>query len=232
MDPPYVSAQVPISPNDKWQDVIRFIEVGQGWAYDYDERRFHTPTATHLVDSPDPAGRAGAPQRLDLAPRAMVSIQVRFVSASSTLALDQFGVDGQFVDLAWSLPSGVSSVVSNLQSRTSQGGVVDASSQNHSVVATTMQSYQAGVTLTALAGLLPGDRFRLDSTLTVSAFVGSGLDQTSVTVPLECDGGRGKWLLLYRQTNLSVDVSLLWSRALHLSFQGGGSEVRVYVRVL
>ena len=96
-------------------------------------------------------------------------------------------------------------------------------------VATTRQSIQAGVQFSGLAARLPGGLFRLDGGLTVSSFIGSDTSRAVVSVPLQIDGERGKWLLVYRTRGAEGNVALAFKG--HIQASAGGSSVAVYVRV-
>jgi hypothetical protein len=223
-------------------DVVRALEVREGWVYDPASLTFYVARATHSVDSPDAFGRVHSDDPANLARRPMLSLSFRFqdrtggilgtagngVHASASLA-----GDGRVIEL--SVVDGVQTAWSKDETRTYYDGVIDpaavaANNSGPRQVDTTLKTMTAGVQVSVLAARLPGDGFRMDGTFIVSSFSSAtGLGQTAFTVPLQIDGPRHQWIMIYANTGHDEAATLAANPFLG-SANFGSDEVYVLVR--
>ena len=187
--------------------------------------------ATHSVDGGDSAGRTHTVDRLEFASRAMVCLDVRFATGSASAGFQELEASGQFVDLQVLIPAGVAASWNNTQTRQTPGGVIGLNGSQNSVVATTQQSTSAGLTLSALVARLPGQRARIDGTLTVSSFTGGNTDTTSVTVPLQADFPLRTWRCVFRELEIDATFAWIFASIKNSTFGAGGQTVFVWIRI-
>lgn len=211
-------------------DAIRAVELDMGWVYDAPTKTFRTASATHSIDSPDTFGHVGQ-RRAELAARGSVVLRFRFVRLDGSLDIVQrtAGAGGSYSEFAASFPDGVNGSWSSVEQR-SYFDHIDQPSTLNSSLATTRRSVEAGTTVQALAARLPGGKFRLDGTITVSAFIGPGLDLATVTLPLQCDAPRGQWHRVYFTRGAEAQL-LLSSRRLVSGLAGSASAAELLIRV-
>lgn len=221
---------VELRGTERVSDIISLVERSQGWAFDYGSRRFYRATATHSVDDPDPFGRPGARSPAPTDVRQMISFRIRFVRLSG--GLDRDGVDLGVVltELHRIVPAGVLLSFSNGVERSFREGIISSASSRPSEIETTRRTVASGVQVQALASTLPGGRFRVDGELSISSFVGEGLDRGTVDVPLQCDGVRGVPLTLARFRSADLATRIAWS-GLNFSGRLGGDTLAVQVVV-
>lgn len=213
-------------------DAIRGAETAYGWVYDPVERDFYIPPASHALDGGDAFGRATS-DRVPLQARAMINVSFLFrrisagASAGDIPALTA-GVSG--TAFCASIPEGVDASWSATQNRSFTEGVVSPEGPSGNVVNTRRQTVPAGVSLQAIASRLPGYKMRIDGDLSISSFVGSTLDTSSVSVPLEFDGPRGAWHRILRIQGADIGLTGAFKG---VGFKGSatGDVLEVFIRV-
>lgn len=227
--------KVPISPKHNWGEVIKTVEYVWQLSYDPKTRALFKPAATHGVDNPDEAGRLGSDEPLSLAAREMLRVAYRFGRVGGSLNVGGqsetgFDASGNYIDMGGSVPAGVRRPFENVsRQRVFQRVTNTESGRNTNTEIVTLE---AGVILDSLVGSLPGGLFRVNTTLTVSAFTGGGdlPSSTEVVVPIEGDYPRGEWHLVttFRAISGGVRASL---EDIGLRLQAGGETIGVWVRV-
>jgi hypothetical protein len=165
----------------------------------------------------------------------MLRICFRFRRASAALSVVPNGGDlagGGYQDIFFSgsVPAGVNSNWVKTEERSYFEGVTSASSDKPEVVQTQRKTVQSGLQLQALAARLPGGMFRIDGTLTISSFVGTGLNRAVADLPLQVDGPRGQWVrcLLIRGGDLAAELAI---ERVSLNATAGGDALEVSVLV-
>lgn len=191
-------------PETRIKDIIRALEIRENWVYDPSSRAFYAAIATHTLDDPDAFGRQTSKNPVPLGRRPVVAVSIRFQNESGAASISSgspftaaANLSGQGRTIEFGVPDGIVSSWSDTEDRTYYEGVRDPSSDLTRQVNTTLRHLSAGVQTTLLVARLPGDGFRVDGTLTVASFVGAGLEQKSVTVPLQLDGPRHQWLQIF-----------------------------------
>jgi len=221
------------------KDVIRAVETRMGWCYDPGTLAFYTASATHSVDEPDEFGRQRSPNPAPLVSRPILALSFRFQSQSGGVQVangdpitGSASASGIGRTISFAVPDGVRKVWSDHVTRTYFEGVRDPASEGAITrqVETALRQVDAGITVEALAARLPGGGFRIDGQLTVASFTGSGLDQKTVTVPLQLDGPRGQWIQCFSSEG-SDKSAQLGLNAFIATANVGGDNVFVLLRV-
>jgi hypothetical protein len=213
------------------RDAIAAVESAEGWVFDPTNKRFGVAQATHSVDSPDAFGRVSpGADRAPLTRRGALSVSFRFRQLSAGLQADGASLLGTLEEFSGTLPDGVRKSFEVTQERTYFNGVNTTGASTVVTVNTELQTRQAGMQFDVLAGRLPGMSFRLEGTLSVSAFSGSDLSRSVVSLPVDVDGKRGEWVHLCRIRGVDASVQALFKG---FKVSGGGEvdgvdlEVRV-----
>jgi len=213
-------------------DCIRQIELAFNWVYEPSTKRFYRAWATHSVDSPDAFGRPAVEgSRAPLERRPLLSVGFRFRRLDLGLVSHPSGASAgiNLTELAATIPDGVRGEWDSVEERGYFNGITGAGNVQ-TTVATTRQTVDAGVQFSALAARLPGSCFRIDGALVISTFVGSGLDRSTLTVPLQLDGPRGEWVraFIVRGGEGSASAAL---RGLGFQLSASASAVELSVKV-
>lgn len=224
-------------PSTRIIDVITAIESRMGWIYDAGTRRFYRTQATHTIDGPDSFGRATASDRAGLIPRPIIALSFRIVRGGlgATLAANGKWVwgasaAGAIREVSLSAPDGVQTEWADTTSRTYFEGVRDpeAGGQQRQVI-TSLRAVNAGTLVNVLASRLPNTSFRIDGSLRLSSFVGDTLGEQSLTIPLQMDGRRHEWILVFvsEGKDQSAELSV---NSLRLHARAGNDTVAVWLR--
>lgn len=216
-----------IGESTTWADVIGQIEGWYQLVYSPQEKCFVEANATHPVDSPDDAGRITSKTPLRLSNRVTCGIHIRFVRASLSSTLEQLAASANSIELVVSAIAGVPREWSAISERSYYDTAV---SQYGVAFPTTRQTVPAGITMHVLPSLLPGGRFRMTGTLTVSAFSGTGSDRNVTDIPIDLDGYRNRWHLIFRTSTVDATIAAALSKW-NLAFRAGidGAAVLVYM---
>lgn len=224
-------------PSTRIIDVITALESRMNWIYDAATRRFYRTQATHTIDSPDAFGRATTIDRAALTPRPIIALSFRIVRGGlgATLAADGKWVwgasAGQAIrEVSLSAPDGVQTEWADTTSRTYFEGVRDpeAGAQQRQVT-TNLRAVNAGTLVNVLASRLPNTSFRIDGSLRLSSFIGDTLGEQSLTVPLQMDGRRHEWILVFvsEGRDQSGELSI---NSLRVHARAGSDAVAVWLR--
>lgn len=189
------------------KDVVRAVEVRMGWIYDPARKRFYRAIPTHSIDQPDSFGRIGnLTNPAELEPRPVLALAFRLIKRSAGLSgqlgdVNTAGVNGakEYRVVTVAAIDGVQLDWADSSSHSYYNGVVDPSNGSaNRLVNTDLRTVSAGVSIHCIAARMPGDLFRIDGQLTLSAFNGQGIGgQDTITVPLQMDGPRHRWLRLF-----------------------------------
>jgi hypothetical protein len=225
------SAKVIISPLARILDVVKEVETVTGWVYDSDRLAFDVASATHTMDNPDAFGRPQSEQ-VPRSSRAIVRVEFRFRRVAAGVSLDPrnfLSADGTLTTFSASVPDGVDATWATTDER-GYFDAVQGTDGATSQIRTTRRTVSSGIQMTALTSRLPGQIFRIDGTLEVSAFTGSQLDRSVISVPLQLDGPRYVWVPVFRTS--SLDASLKTAlRGRGVTADLSGSDVLLELRV-
>ncbi len=217
-----------LSGDEKIYSIISYIEQMYGWVYDAVTRRFVPAVATHGMDNPDEFGRATGGERVELAARQQVAFGIKLIGGGTTIDEKQLAASGQKIEFWGSAPAGLRRSWGQTVERQYTDGAINP--QAGGIVQVNTKTKQAGFQADLLIGMLPGQKFRSDSTLSVSSFTGSGVETTTVNCPLQIDGPRRQWLCVYRFTTMDADLRVTFQK-LGLKLGAGLNTVSVYLRV-
>jgi len=220
-------------------DLIRTIEVRKGWVYDPTLKIFYVASATHLIDAPDGFGRVTSENPAPVTRRPMLSVQFRFrrVSAGAKAGFGgafsgDLGGNAGLTATTFSacLPEGVRKQIAVQSTRTYYEGVQSPEANDTPVVRTELKSVASGLSFDVLAARLPGELFRMQGDLSISAFVGTGLDQSTVQLPIEVDGPRHQWVsyIVIRGGDMGMDAAF---RHFGVNLSGSADQIECQVRV-
>lgn len=192
---------------------------------------FVAASASHSVESPDAAGRPGDGFSM-LPRRRLVRVRVRFRVVGVEGGIDtsapsaaQLAGSGQSIEFGAVIAAGVNSTWSSTTERSYTQGAVSVDSGQ--VVKTTKTTVPAGVQYSGIVGFVTGsESMRIDSVLSVSAFLGDGIERSSVSVPLQVDVKRGAWVEFWEFDTMDARVRAAFM-PLGLKMSGGSTKVRV-----
>lgn len=211
-----------IPPKAKLWFLVNEIERQQSWIYDQEAERFVTATATHVVDSPDQAGRINTDWPLERDIRLVMSFRIRFVAYNGNLDLMQISAQGTYLEFGCSVPCGVTSTWSSSQERSIYSDI--KSTQNNYALGQSRETVSSGVTYTGVGGYLIGGRARLCGSLQISSFVGSGVDRSTITIPIDNDMSRREWACLFVLRQIDGNARLAF-KGLGLGRPGFGLDL-------
>lgn len=210
------------------QAVIERVEVETGWVYGAANKAFAVRLATHRVESPDPAGRAGGGLPVGDDWRPAVTMTLRFARAGADFSKVALGGQVAWVDQSYSVTPGVVAAVQNQEEREYELGVRDA--RGGPTIATDRGSVTAGMSFDGLIGLLPKGGTRLDLQISITSFVGAGTRRVGVSFPLQLDCPRGQFIKVYSHTTADAQARLVFEK-MGLTFGAGVNQVAVWVKV-
>lgn len=230
-------AQIAVMPGSKAEAVIAEVERVQGWLYDCESQRFVVAYATHPIDNPDTMGRLTHDEPADRSPRLSVAFRIRFVGFTGNLSTQQLGAGGSYLEFGASVPCGVNSTWSSQQERSYYTGIKNTQTGDN--VQTDRSAVSSGVMYSGVGAYLPGMLSRLTGSLSISSFVGDGLDRNTIDIPVNYDGPRRQWVKLFelRQLDASAQItfrnlglrSILGGTLAKLGFGAENVAVLVYV---
>lgn len=230
------STQIQIDTKSRldWGTVIAAIETQTGWIYDHKQKAFYEPTATHPVDSPDPAGRTASQYPLQRSRRSVVEFAVAFRRASAGGSISSVTVNGGANQIVF-VASGIEGVPHSWSQTTERGYDVAIRDLNNPVavnsqVVTEHKTVPSGLDVSAIVARLPGNYARVSGSLSVSAFVGTTLDRTSVNIPLDYDLPRWQWVKVYHLNSWDVNArASLHGIGFDLAGSADGADVMIKV---
>jgi hypothetical protein len=161
----------------------------------------------------------------------MVVTRFRFARVGAAANFDESTLSasagGQYVDFQAMIPAGVRRSWVVASEKSFFEGVTNTETGN--TVNTERRTEEAGIEFEGIAASLPGGNFRMNATLTVSAFTQS-IDRSLITVPIDMDGARGRWLKIFQFRAISGGV-VASLRGMGLRVNGSGDNIAVFVRV-
>lgn len=195
---------------------------------------FRTLGASHSIEGPDSAGRPGSDAPI-LLERRLVHVSIRFESLGadgSVVPLGRIGVgaSGQRVQFAGTVAAGVTASWGSTSERTVTEAAVSVDTGNS--VTTGTKTVPAGVSYAGLVGFVPGSSglMRIDGNVSVSSFLGAGIERAAVTCPLQLDIRRGEWISVMEFDSFDAQVRAAF-KPLGVNFSAGVTSVRVSVKL-
>lgn len=210
--------------------MIAELEMATEWIYD--ERAFHEWSATHTLDNPDAFGRVDR-RAVPVSSRGTIgcSVRVRRVGGGVGVSVGDINVDGSAAleRMSFAISPGVQGEWASRQERSYEVGIEEAGDSQAVRVRTGRQVVGAGLVVTGMASLLPGQMCRLDWAVEASTFSGQGTDRNTVNTPVQLDIPRGAWCVVMVLDGAAADAAVRRQSSL----VGGitGSTIVVEVRV-
>ncbi|MEM9346208.1 MAG: hypothetical protein AAGB26_06295 [Planctomycetota bacterium] len=182
----------------------------------------------HPIENPDDLGRPV--DGVAFLVRDQVHLYIEFLRVGANVDIRQQALAGsaQIQRFQYRTTPGVEFTVGNTTERAFSESVILGDSDAQALEGRT-QFREAGIEFDGLVGLVV-PRTRLSGELSVSSFLGSGIERAQVEIPIEIDAPLGRWIEVAQIDSADINAGIAF-RTFGWNLDAGGERIIVRVRV-
>lgn len=184
--------------------------------------------AFHPIESPDALGRPVAPTAFEVRERFRLDLEFWRVSATADIRQLELTAGGQRAAFQFIGSAGVNVPLGNVTERSFFNRFI-VPGQDGNATNSDRQTVTAGVQWQGMMGAI-GNIGRLEGAVSVSSFLGEGLDRAQTTVPVVLDLGLGEWVPVAIVDGSDVSAAAAF-RSFDWRLRASGERVVVRVRL-